>query len=248
MTEQARGLPFDPASLKGLSETLMTSLGGDGLLPAPMVLALASSFDSVERWRGGFVTMALEGGSGWIVLSYLPHDGTLVNQWAFDDTQNLTAGVPILALDMHEQAYHADFGANAAAYLDRCLQSVNWAAVAARYARAVHDASEGLGARAGAVGQARVLDVRRAGVFEQATERLPGSQWRDPELVGQWMADVPRGCEVAVYCVHGHEVSRNIAVRLRANGINARFLEGGIHGWLAAGLPLVRKEEESMRS
>jgi Fe-Mn family superoxide dismutase len=43
---------------------------------------------------------------------------------------------------------------------------------------------------------------------------------------------------VVVYCVHGHEVSRATALRLRAAGLDARFLRGGIAAWEAAGLPL----------
>jgi Fe-Mn family superoxide dismutase len=50
---------------------------------------------------------------------------------------------------------------------------------------------------------------------------------------------------VVVYCVHGHEVSRSTAMQLRAAGLRARFLRGGIEGWQAAGLPLVDKPGRS---
>jgi Fe-Mn family superoxide dismutase len=46
---------------------------------------------------------------------------------------------------------------------------------------------------------------------------------------------------VVVYCVHGHEVSRATALRLRSAGVNARYLRGGIDGWRTAGRPLVAK-------
>jgi superoxide dismutase, Fe-Mn family len=51
-----------------LHELYFANLGGDGQLPPPMALALASSFGSVERWRDEFVAMgkALGGGSGWV--------------------------------------------------------------------------------------------------------------------------------------------------------------------------------------
>jgi Fe-Mn family superoxide dismutase len=48
---------------------------------------------------------------------------------------------------------------------------------------------------------------------------------------------------VIVYCVHGHEVGRATALRLRAAGLNARFLRGGIEGWQAAGRALEPKEK-----
>jgi Fe-Mn family superoxide dismutase len=43
--------------------------------------------------------------------------GRLVNQWAADHTMTIADGVPILALDMYEHAYHMDYGARAAAYV-----------------------------------------------------------------------------------------------------------------------------------
>jgi Fe-Mn family superoxide dismutase len=46
---------------------------------------------------------------------------------------------------------------------------------------------------------------------------------------------------VVVYCVYGHEVGRSTAMRLRATGVDARFLRGGIDGWKAAGKPLQSK-------
>jgi Fe-Mn family superoxide dismutase len=52
---------------------------------------------------------------------------------------------------------------------------------------------------------------------------------------------LPSDREIVVSCVYGHEVGRTTALRLRAAGLNARFLRGGIDGWQAAGLPLVPK-------
>lgn len=228
-----------------LHELYFASLGGDGQLPPPMALALASSFGSVERWREEFMAMgkALGGGSGWVVLSYLPRDGTLINQWASDHTQAVAIGVPILALDMYEHAYHIDFGANAGAYVDRFMDNLNWPDIALRYAAAVRAASEGLGAPPDAVAGAMVIDVRRAGVFATAETLLPNAQWRDPAVIAQWMMQLPHDVEILLYCVHGHEVSRSSAIRLHAQGFNARFLIGGIEAWRLAGCPLALKEE-----
>jgi Fe-Mn family superoxide dismutase len=44
-----------------------------------------------------------------------------------------------------------------------------------------------------------------------------------------------------VYCVYGHEVGRVTALRLRAAGVDARYLHGGIDGWVAAGRPTQAK-------
>ncbi|WP_439586029.1 rhodanese-like domain-containing protein [Hydrogenophaga sp.] len=88
-----------------------------------------------------------------------------------------------------------------------------------------------------------VLDVRRVGAFEQATTQLPGATWHDPAAVAQWAASIPRDRPVTVYCVHGHEVSRDTALHLRASGVDARYLRGGIEGWREAGMPVVPKRD-----
>ena len=228
-----------------LHELYFASLGGDGRTMVPaMSLALEANFASVERWRAEFVAMgkALGGGSGWVLLTFLPRDGTLLNQWAADHTDAIAGGVPILALDMYEHAYHIDFGAAAGDYVDAFMRNVDWGQVYARYQSAVDGASEPLAAGPDELAGAQVLDVRRAGVFENAPALIRGARWRDPAAVDTWARDVPRDREVVVYCVYGHEVGRATALRLRALGVRARFLRGGIDGWQAAGRAVDPKE------
>ena len=69
-----------------------------------------------------------------MLLSYSPRDKRLINTWAADHTMTLADGRPILALDMYEHAYHMDYGAQAAAYVDGFMQGIRWsnAAVAVR--------------------------------------------------------------------------------------------------------------------
>ncbi|OYU98825.1 MAG: superoxide dismutase [Burkholderiales bacterium PBB5] len=227
-----------------LHELYFASLGGDGVTMEPAAkLMLEASFGSVERWREEFIAMgkALGGGSGWVLLVFQPREGTLVNQWAADHTHALAGGVPILALDMYEHAYHMDFGAAAGAYVEAFMGNIDWAAVYGRYQRAVHAAGEPYGANQDQVGDALVFDVRRAGVFENARTMIPGARWCDPAQVPIWAADLPADRELLVYCVYGHEVGRVTALRLQAAGLKARYLIGGIDAWQAAGRPLVDK-------
>jgi Fe-Mn family superoxide dismutase len=224
-----------------LHELYFASLGGDGQTMVPaMALALDANFGSVARWRAEFVAMgkAMGGGSGWVLLTFLPRDGTLVNQWAADHTNALAGGVPILALDMYEHSYHIDFGAAPGAYVDAFMANIDWAPVYARYQLAVHGASEAFGAAQDDLSDAQLIDVRRAGMFEQAETLIAGARWHDPAAVDAWARDVPRDKEIVVYCVYGHEVGRATALRLRAQGLKARFLRGGIDGWQAASRPL----------
>jgi Fe-Mn family superoxide dismutase len=227
-----------------LHELYFACLGGDGRTMAPaMALALQASFGSVERWREEFVAMgrALGGGSGWVVLVFEPREGRLVNQWASDHTHAIAGGIPLLALDMYEHSYQLDFGAAAGAYVDAFMDNVDWAPVYASYQLAVHGASEPFGATQDELAGAELLDTRRAAVFEQAETRLPGARWHDPAAVDQWASTLATDREVVVYCVYGHEVGRATALRLRAQGLKARFLRGGLDGWQAAGRPLERK-------
>lgn len=227
-----------------LHELYFGSLGGDGQTMEPaMTLALDANFGSVERWREEFTAMgkALGGGSGWVLLAFQPREGTLVNQWAADHTHALAGGVPLLALDMYEHAYHLDFGAAAGAYVDAFMANLDWARVYQRYQQAVHAASGSFAATAGDVAGALVLDVRRAGVFEKADALIPGARWCDPAQVSAWATALPQDREVVVYCVYGHEVGRATAMRLRAAGVKARYLAGGIDGWKAAGRPVANK-------
>src|SRR5919109_1847571 len=118
-----------------LHELYFASLGGDGQPTKGMAQALAKHFGSLDRWRAEFRAMgyALGGGSGWVLLTYLPRDGRLINQYAAEHSQAVASGVPILALDMYEHAYHMDFGANARAYVDTFLRNVDWPALELRY-------------------------------------------------------------------------------------------------------------------
>ncbi|MEO8120117.1 MAG: Fe-Mn family superoxide dismutase [Rhodoferax sp.] len=221
-----------------LHELYFGSLGGDGRTMTPaMALALQASFGSVERWREEFIAMgkALGGGSGWVLLVFQPRDGSLVNQWAAEHTHALAGGVPLLALDMYEHAYHMDFGAAAGSYVDAFMENIKWDAVYERYQSAVHGASEPYGATHDEIAGALVLDVRRAGVFEEATTQLAGARWHDPAAVDSWAGTLPADREIVVYCVYGHEVGRATAMRLRAAGLRARYLRGGFDGWQAAG-------------
>jgi superoxide dismutase, Fe-Mn family len=120
-----------------LHEVYFDGLGGAGRPSGALATAIARDFGSVERWRTEFAAMgkAEGGGSGWVILSYSPRDRRLVNQWAADHTTTLAGGRPVLVLDMYEHAYHMDFGAAAARYVDVYMEAIRWANAAEPYAR-----------------------------------------------------------------------------------------------------------------
>ena len=111
-----------------LHEIYFDGLGGGGNAKGPLIEAIARDFGSLERWRAEFSAMgkAEGGGSGWVILSYSPRDKRLVNQWATDHTTTLAGGRPVLVLDMYEHAYHMDYGAAAAKYVDIYMEAIKW--------------------------------------------------------------------------------------------------------------------------
>jgi Fe-Mn family superoxide dismutase len=118
-----------------LHEIYFDGLGGGGSLAGPLAEAIARDFGSVERWRTEFSAMgkAEGGGSGWVILAYSPRDRRLVNQWAADHTTTLAGGRPVLVLDMYEHAYHMDYGAAAARYVDVYMEAIRWENAARLY-------------------------------------------------------------------------------------------------------------------
>jgi rhodanese-related sulfurtransferase len=86
-----------------------------------------------------------------------------------------------------------------------------------------------------------VLDVRRAPAYERDEATLPAALRCAPDEVGAFAASLAPATEVVCSCVHGHEVSQGAASALRARGVDARYLEGGVEYWREAGLPLLRK-------
>ena len=80
-----------------------------------------------------------------------------------------------------------------------------------------------------------LVDVRRRPAFDAADRLIAGAMWRDHRQSTDWDLSGQPAREVIVYCVHGHNVSQVPAAALRARGIRARFVDGGIEAFEAAG-------------
>ena len=91
-----------------------------------------------------------------------------------------------------------------------------------------------------------VIDVRKTPAFNAAADMMAGALRRDPAAIDAWIKELPSASSVVVYCVHGHEVSQNAAAKLRAAGITASFLEGGLEeGWKGAGGEVLAKAKNA---
>ena len=121
-----------------LHEEYFGNLGGDGKASGSIQQTIARDFGSFDKWEQEFraTSAALGGGSGWTVLNFNLRDGKLHNYIAFDHTDNVAFGRPILVNDMFEHSYHMDFGTNTGAYIDAFMQNVNWSETNRRFEEA----------------------------------------------------------------------------------------------------------------
>jgi superoxide dismutase, Fe-Mn family len=241
-----------------LHELYFASLGGDGRTPTPaMAVALERDFGSVERWRQEFVAMArgLAGGSGWVVLCYVPRDGRLMNQYAAEHSQSTAGGIPIIALDMYEHAYHIDFGANATAYIEAFMRNLEWDGVQARYEDAAKVSPprpleqpefadipaidpEEVRAMMSAGKRVQFIDARPRFYASRSPEIVEGAQWKDPEEVQRWSAELSKSDPVVVYCAYGFHIGCKTAGALRDAGFDAVYMKGGHSAGKALGWPI----------
>jgi rhodanese-related sulfurtransferase len=98
-----------------------------------------------------------------------------------------------------------------------------------------------MASRIGTPGAAVLFDVCRHEAFAESKRVIAGTRWRNHMLADDWGRGLDPAAEVVVCCVHGHNVSQIAAAKLRALGLNARFLEGGTEGFLAKGGPSVTR-------
>lgn len=96
--------------------------------------ALGVAFGSAQTWEREFrrIAAGLGGGSGWVMVGWNMHTGTLENYWMADHMHAPAAVQPILVMDMYEHSYHMDFGAAAAQYIDAFMRNINWRVAAQR--------------------------------------------------------------------------------------------------------------------
>src|SRR5213592_3406479 len=241
ITEQLQSLDFAKApgyvvnglkreQLVALNSTLLhelyfASLGGDGKPTETLAEALARDLGSVDRWRNEFVAMAngLAGGSGWVLLVYVPRDRRFVNQYAADHGQAVAGGVPILALDMYEHALKVE--------PPRPLVQKEFGdlpGIAVEEVKAMLDSGKAV----------QFIDARPRHYVSRTQDIIEGAVWRDPERVQEWAAELSKSDPVVVFCVYGFHVGCRTAITLREAGFDAKYMKGGHSAWKATGGPI----------
>jgi len=241
-----------------LHELYFASLGGDGrTLPDVMAQAIARDFGSIARWRQEFIALgnALAGSSGWVLLTFVPRTGHLINQSVTDGSQGIAGGIPILALDMYEHAYHPDFGANASAYLAAFMRNIDWNATQGRYEDAlvvkpprqleqkqfadlVSVTVDEVKAMLASGAPVQIIDTRPRHYTTKAQDMMESAVWRDPERVEEWIGELSKEVPVVTFCVYGFHIGCETARTLRNAGFDARFMAGGHYAWKATNGPV----------
>ena len=121
-----------------LHELYFGNLGGNGKADGAIEKAVADAFGGFGRWEELFraTGMSLAGGSGWSILDYSLSSGDLRIHWSGGHPQGPANAIPLLVMDMYEHAFHIDYGAAAAKYVDAFFANINWDEVARRHERA----------------------------------------------------------------------------------------------------------------
>jgi Fe-Mn family superoxide dismutase len=223
-------------------------------VPDAFAAEIAVDFGGASAWRREFVGAAqsLAGRSGWVLLTFSRRQRRFLNQIATDDTQAGVDAAPVLVLDMYEHAYQTDYGVNATAYIDTFFRNINWGAVLKRIEAARSNqplpnedpswttdipslSVEELAVRIANGSDVQIVDARQRDHMSRHADLMAGATWRDPDRVGEWIAELKPDKPVGVYCSYGFDVGRNVAKTLIERGFDARFIRGGLAAWYASG-------------
>jgi uncharacterized protein len=83
-----------------------------------------------------------------------------------------------------------------------------------------------------------LLDVRRRADYTANPQTIAGARWCDPENIDRWVKDLPSDRPIVLYCAKGGSVSQSAVDRLRKDGLDAAWVEGGLKAWIDSGQPV----------
>jgi membrane protein DedA with SNARE-associated domain/rhodanese-related sulfurtransferase len=86
----------------------------------------------------------------------------------------------------------------------------------------------------------RIIDLRTAIDFGVTQRIVPGAIRMDPEDLDARHQEIPRDCDIVLYCTCPNEAtSARVALALKRRGIERVFpLEGGMEAWISCGYPV----------
>jgi rhodanese-related sulfurtransferase len=86
----------------------------------------------------------------------------------------------------------------------------------------------------------RIIDLRSAIEYEVTRQTVPGAIRMDPEELDDRHGEIPRDCDIVLYCTCPNEAtSARAALALKRYGIERVFpLQGGLDAWVSSGYPV----------
>lgn len=109
------------------------NLGSESLLRKQ----IEKDFESFDMWFARFKSIALTRGIGWAILYYDPITKSLVNAWVDEQHLGQLSGCkPILALDMWEHSFVADYNPSGKKqYVEDFFTNLNWGVIENNFLR-----------------------------------------------------------------------------------------------------------------
>ena len=101
--------------------------------------AVEEEWDNFDKWLNRFKSIALTRGIGWAMLYYDSYTKRLLNAWIDEQhLGHLTGLSPILALDMWEHSFVADYQPSGKKnYVEDFFTNLNWQSVEKNFANAI---------------------------------------------------------------------------------------------------------------
>ena len=119
-------------------ECYFALLTGSSLEAPTLIEAIDAQWGGVETFNTAFTTLALTRGIGWAMLSFDKQTKALIMHWVDEQHLGQLQGTtPIIALDMWEHSYVADYQPSGKKqYVTDFIIQMNWSAAEANYVNA----------------------------------------------------------------------------------------------------------------
>jgi superoxide dismutase, Fe-Mn family len=128
LAELQRRFSFEFCGMRN-HEVYFKLLEGSSTDAPTLIAQIESQWGSLDAWKARFQAIALTRGIGWAMLYWDPSKNELIHAWV--DEQHLgqlTGCTPIIALDMWEHSFVADYQPSGKKqYIVDFLNQMNWA-------------------------------------------------------------------------------------------------------------------------
>jgi len=100
---------------------------------------IENQWGSFDAWLNNFKSLAKTRGIGWAMLSYDKHSDSLLNYWVDEQhLGHLTGLSPIVALDMWEHSFVADYlPSGKGKYIDDFFENINWSVAEENFSKSI---------------------------------------------------------------------------------------------------------------